>query len=632
MGGPEILHRVGERAKKSLARGTLEGWGRYQTEGSVPVLPGIRHNVLSASSTLRTQIDAAAQSVLQGRFAALGCSWPQRAASDSFPPELWRLDPVTGNLWPGADRYCFDVSYRTHGQLGDVKYVWELNRLQFLQVLAAHALSTDDTRAVRAIEAAVDSWYAANPPFRGIAWNSGIELGLRAISLLTVTSLCGDKLAPPVVAKIRTILNAHAVWLARYPSRFSSANNHLVAEAAGEFLITSAMPELPQASSLHAHARTTLVRESTRQILEDGVPAEQSPTYGAFTAELLLLCAAVAKAAGRPLASAVDDRLGRFAHFVGWLANEHAQVPTIGDDDEGRVFTSGQHEPAYAASVAAAIAGYLAEPAQGPRPPICELRDVIFHAPESASVHLGMKTFPDGGYTVIREVKKGYLVQIVLDHGPLGYLSIAAHGHADALAVTAAIDGRAVFIDPGTYLYQSGGPWRDWFRSTPAHNTLNIDGASQSVISGPFNWLHKAATTLENTQTGASWSVTASHDGYVSRFGARHRRTVAATADGFVVRDTLEGCTGKRVEIVFQLAPDCAAQRDGDCVELMREGRRLASLRFDCPGEIALQQGGAIGEGGWCAPSFGQKTPATRISWRGIVPADGVAATVSIGG
>ncbi len=29
----------------------------------------------------------------------------------------------------------------------------------------------------------------------------------------------------------------------------------------------------------------------------------------------------------------------------------------------------------------------------------------------------------------------------MMDVGPLGYLSIAAHGHADALAVTIAVDG-----------------------------------------------------------------------------------------------------------------------------------------------------------------------------------------------
>ena len=44
---------------------------------------------------------------------------------------------MTGGLWPGSDQFCFDIAYRHERALGDVKYVWEFNRLQFLQPLAA---------------------------------------------------------------------------------------------------------------------------------------------------------------------------------------------------------------------------------------------------------------------------------------------------------------------------------------------------------------------------------------------------------------------------------------------------------------------------------------------------------------
>ena len=112
--------------------------------------------------------------------------------------------------------------------------------LQFLQPLAADAALTGNPDAIEEIEAAIGSWYEANPPFRGICWNSGIELGLRAISLLIVASLCGSRLSDATVEKIRTILH-HLIWMAHYPSRFSSANPHLIAEVAKEFLISLAM-------------------------------------------------------------------------------------------------------------------------------------------------------------------------------------------------------------------------------------------------------------------------------------------------------------------------------------------------------------------------------------------------------
>jgi hypothetical protein len=631
MSPAEIVHRFGEKAKKTRARGRLEGSKRYVLPGPMPVLPGLAKNLAGASEPVRREIADAARFILSGHFEALGVAWPQRDFANQFPPEVWRLDPVTGGLWPGAEKYCFDIPYRHERKLGDIKYAWEFNRLQFLQPVAAHACLTGNREAVAFIEAAISSWYHANPPFRGLAWNSGIELSLRAISLLIVASLSGPLLSAACTAQIRAILHAHQVWMSRYPSRFSSANNHLVAEIAGEFLIARAMPELPQAKKLEDKMRRLLAREVTKQILGDGVGAEQSPSYGAFTAEFVLLCSLVAREGGQPLCASIDARLMQFTDYIAWLSNTEGRVPAICDDDEGRVVTLARHEPAYAASVSAAISGHLGKPPAGPRPPEYDLRDALFRSADTGgAVPSGLRTFADGGYTVVRETKVRRELNIVFDHAPLGYLSIAAHGHADALSVIVSIDGTPLFVDPGTYLYHAGAKWRDWFRGTRAHNTLNIDGADQSVMSGAFNWSHKAVATLETASGGENWSIVASHDGYQKRFGADHRRTLSSTQDGFAIRDELTGASSLEAEIVFQLAPKWNARVKDGTVGLSRGGETIATLSFKAPGEIAIKAGGDIGEGGWYSPAFGTKVEAMRIRWRGIVPPDGVTSTLSL--
>lgn len=631
MSPAEIRHRIVEQARKRLAKGRLEGWERYRVTATLPHLAGLSENLAAAPDSLQRDIIAASTELLSGHYRALGVTWPQRGSNALFPPEIWRLDPVSGRLWPGADTYCFDIAYRHERQLGDIKYVWEFNRLQFLQPLAADAALTGNRAAIGAIEAAIESWYEANPPFRGLCWNSGIELGLRAISLLTVTSLCGTMLSSATIGRICAILHAHMVWMARYPSRFSSANNHLVAEAAGEFLIALAMPELPLSASLEAKACRILAEEAQKQILDDGVGAEQSPTYGAFTAEFILLCSQVARSMGRPLPTEVDMRLRLFTQYIAWLSDSEGRVPGICDDDEGRVLTLCRHEPAYAASVCAAIAGYLGEPPTGPRPPETDLRDALFRSPQTGSPSpFGMTTFADGGYTIIREDKAGRDLTVVFDHGPLGYLSIAAHGHADALSVLASVDGKPLFTDPGTYLYHSGGKWRDWFRGTRAHNTLNIEGADQSIMSGAFNWSHKAVARLEEVSEGPNWSVTAAHDGYEKRFSAVHRRRIFSTPDGFAIHDMLVGAGSRTAEITFQLSPDCDARLIGGQVLIERDGEAAATLSWAQPGNIAIGNGGEIGDGGWYSAAFGVKTEAARITWRGPVPPEGVLCAVAL--
>jgi hypothetical protein len=623
----EIAHRVGEKLRKARARGRLEGWARYPGAELVP-LPGLRVRGLTASAEVRKKIRQAAELTLSGRFSALGVTWPQRTTTELFPAQLWRLDPVTGQLWPGADQYCFDVPYRHERQLGDIKYVWELNRLQFLQPLAAHALLASDAASVAAIETAIASWYAANPPFRGLGWNSGIELALRAIALLVVVSLVGDRLSADCRGQIGSILHATAVWLKRYPSRFSSANNHLIAELAGEFLIAEAMPGLPFASDMAASARDKLVEEAGRQILADGVPAEQSPTYGAFSAEFLLTCCVVARDAGRAFPAAVGERLSAFADFIGWIALPDATVPAVGDDDEGRVVTLGALEPGYAVSVARAIGAYVGK--AGVPAGEDDFRGLLLgQAAAQPQAPRGLKSFVAGGYSVVKETIGGRNVSLLFDHGPLGYLSIAAHGHADALAVTLAVDGMPVLVDPGTYLYHSGGAWRDRFRGTAAHNTLILSGTDQSTISGAFNWSHKAESRLDQQDGGERWRLTGSHGGYRKAFGVTHQRSLARSAGGFVIIDRLLGA-GRALpaEVSFQLAPELGVYLDGQTAQVRRGDVAVLSLGFDA-GTLEVQRGGEP-TGGWVSPRFGIKLEADRLIWTGMVGEAGSTVTVSL--
>ena len=576
---PEVAHRVREKALKASARRQLEGWDLYQNDGPVPMQPWIRSHVAAFDAPCAEVIAQAARTVLQGTFCALGRDWPTRAPSNLFPADLWRLDPVTGKLWPGAGHYCFDIAYRHQQSLGDVKYVWELNRLQFLQPLAAYFCLTGDRAALAAVEGCLESWYEANPPFRGLGWACGIEVALRAISLLVVSSLCAQELSPASIVRMRALLAASLVWLNRYPSRFSSANNHLIAEAAAQYLICLAMPDLPSATAHRAKARYTLEEEATRQFHADGVPAEQSPSYGAFSAELLFLCHNCGRLDGK-----VAQRLQAFAQFIFWLADEQQRVPAIGDNDEGRVLAFKPY-PAYPYHVASSIL-----------------------APTSQH---GMRVFRDGGYSTVRDGRW----HVVFDHGPLGYLSIAAHGHADALAVCINLDGQALFVDPGTYLYHAGGTQRDWLRGTPAHNTLSIAGEDQSRISGPFNWSHKAQARLDEVIEGDAWSITASHDGYENRHGVRHQRRVAAHGDGLLIEDRLLGAP-QRAQIVFQLAPRLSSHVQGDRCHIMREGQPIAHLLFEAPGLLSCEES-------LVSPSFGVRRYAPRLVWQGDVGEQG---------
>ena len=126
------------------------------------------------------------------------------------------------------------------------------------------------------------------------------------------------------------------------------------------------------------------------------------------------------------------------------------------------------------------------------------------------------RSFTQGGYYILGDgFETPDEIRIVADAGPLGYLSIAAHGHADALSFTLSVGGNEILIDPGTFAYHTQNRWREYFRGTSAHNTVRVDGADQSVSGGNFLWTQHAQTSVLafEASRGDGASVLA-HDGY----------------------------------------------------------------------------------------------------------------------
>lgn len=617
MSAPEIGHRIGEQLKRRASRRmpsvpaadiAMESWR----------LPGLDEawRAGQADSARRKLWRAAADRLATGRVRLLGREWPVRVDSTD-----WHLDPVTGRTWPSAP-FCFDISYRHRADLGDVKYVWELNRLQHLQLPAALAAAEEDAALARLCLREIDSWIDANPPYRGVNWASGIELALRAVSMLTVAALLEAKgLFELDRRKLTRTLAAHGYWLRRFPSRFSSANNHCVAEAGGLFLLGSLLPDLPDAEDWRSFGRASLMAEAERQILADGVGAEQSPTYTAFTLEWFLLCGTVASRLGQPFPVRFWRRIAAAGEHLRWITDAAGGQPRIGDDDEGRVMASEPDEQSYVSAMLGCMATALERPDLVPPCATAGLRQAYFGRPMAGRERIdGARHFADGGYTVAHAWEHGRDCLWVVDHGPLGFLSIAAHGHADALAVWLHLDGQPVLVDAGTFLYHGGGAWRDHFRGTPAHNTLSIAGGNSSRIGGAFNWTAKAKTTvLSHDDDADRWHVEAEHDGFLRDFGVRHRRRVERTGAGcFAITDRLVGKGGPlEVEIGFLLHPTLSVELDRGRAAIRSADGLLMTIDAETTLAAVVQRGQIEPSRGWYSPAFSERGPTSRLVYRG---------------
>ena len=89
-------------------------------------------------------------------------------------------------------RYAFRVDHRSDAQVGNVKQVWEISRLQHLTLLATAWFLAHEEKYANRVADHLRSWWQENPFLSGVHWTSGIELGIRLISLAWIRRLLDD--------------------------------------------------------------------------------------------------------------------------------------------------------------------------------------------------------------------------------------------------------------------------------------------------------------------------------------------------------------------------------------------------------------------------------------------------------
>jgi hypothetical protein len=233
--------------------------------------------------------------------------------------------------------------------------------------------------------------------------------------------------------------------------------------------------------------------------------------------------------------------------------------------------------------------------------------------------------FPDAGQTILRSREgDGAEIWCRCDGGPHGFLSIAAHAHADALSVEVRHDGIDILADPGTYCYHGEREWREWFRSTAAHNTVEIDGLSSADSGGPFLWNSRPRTETTTCDVGAQpiqvWS--ARHDGY-RRLPHRtvHRRTVTLDSPArlLTIIDTLDSSAEFSLTLWWHLGPDVTVELEGAEARLAWHAggvHRRATLALPEALGWTSHTAETTPICGWYAPRFGRRVPATALAGR----------------
>lgn len=568
----------------------------------------------------KERLIAAAEAILRGQWRIFN----HFHGSFRDDPD-WFCDSRSGKKMP-SDVFAFDIKYRDEARSGNIKYIWEPSRHHHLTLLATAFALTGDDRYANRIADHLRSWWRDNEFLCGPHWISGIEIGIRLIAWAWIRRLLADWLGAPALFEhndvFRMQLYAHQLWLARFPSRGSSANNHIIAEAAGQFVAACAFPLFRDSAQWRGAAAETLRREAVAQTFDCGSNRELATDYHGFVLELLLAAAIEGDLSNHPVDAAVWEVICKMTDVIAAMLDDAGKPPRQGDADDGigLLLDDGGYDRWQ--SLLATGAKLFSPLPWWPQPRGSDMRTFFLthgakpHRARHARAAQRPDTFADAGQVFLRS--RNGEIWCRCDHGPHGFGGIAAHAHADALSIECRAGGVEVFADPGTYCYHGDPKWRRYFRSTFGHNTLELLGRDQSTSGGPFLWMRHAQSRLVATsglaETAALASWTAEHLGYAPDGGPVHRRAVTLTRESLTLRveDRLIGGEAVAGRLCWHLGPsvDCA----------LADGRATLSWpggggELKLPPELrwTAYRGDEVLPAGWYSPSFDRRIPSVTL-------------------
>lgn len=136
---------------------------------------------------------------------------------------------------------------------------------------------------------------------------------------------------------------------------------------------------------------------------------------------------------------------------------------------------------------------------------------------------------PDSGYYFF---SNGFW-RLIVDAGAAGPDYIPGHSHCDAMSFELYRDGEPYIVNCGTHAYQCD--QRRYFRSTEAHNTVQVEGVEQSEIWSTFRLARRSRTrVLDVRPNGIRMEMTDYLGNYVTR-------EIALDHDFLYIKDSAEG-------------------------------------------------------------------------------------------
>lgn len=463
------------------------------------------------------------------------------------PPD-WLGNPLTGAQFPDAGRAWWQIP-DFDAQVGDIKLIWELSRMDWLLALAQQARLGEGAALAR-MNGWLTDWCRHNPPYQGPNWKCGQEASIRVMHMTMATLLLGQ--VDTAGAALRDLVYLHLRRIAPTMSyAIGQDNNHGTSEAAALFIGGSWLQRLgvAEGEGWARQGRHWLAERAQRLIAPDGSFSQYSLNYHRVMLDTYSMAELWRRRLGLPAFPALVQERLRVAQR--WLHEMIDPVtgdgPNVGANDGARLLPLADVPYRdYRPSVQLAAALFSGERAYAePGPWDVPLLWLGLDPALPVAARPGSHLADDGGFAVLRRGA----VMAMMRYPRFRFRP----SQSDALHLDFWLGGENLLRDGGTYGYNTAGEWQAYFSGPAAHNTVQFDDRAQMPRLGRFllgDWLRTRDREALCEDAGGVRFGAAYRDGW----GAAHRRSVVLAADRLSVTDEVAGFAHKAV-LRWRLAP-----------------------------------------------------------------------------
>ncbi|WP_417446724.1 heparinase II/III domain-containing protein [Kangiella sp.] len=469
-----------------------------------------------------------------------------KAASESGLPN-WHQSCLSKKSTPQNLPWYEIADFDTN--IGDIKGIWEASRFDWCISFAQKA-KLGDSSMLDSLNGWLNDWVENNAPYLGVNWKCGQEASIRVIHL-SLTAL----LLEQTVGTQRALLTFIKVHLKRISPTMMYAiaqdNNHGTSEAAALYIGGSwlALNGDPDGWKWHKQGLRWLENRAKRLIEKDGSFSQYSVNYHRVMLDTYCMTEVWRKKHKLPDFSArFYDKLRSASIWLYYFTNpENGDAPNLGANDGARLIPlTGTDYRDFRPSVQLSCALFLKRAAYETTGEYdLPLEWLQLSKPMQVISAKDARDFSDGGYCYLTTTS----VDVFLRYPSFKFRP----SQCDSLHIDMWVKGVNLFRDGGTYSYNAGQSYIDYYGGVRSHNTVQFDDREQMPRLSRFllgDWLKTSFKDELSTNAEAKqFSI-----GYVDRKGCSHKRQLHLSDDKLTIVDQMTGFNTKAV-LRFRLAP-----------------------------------------------------------------------------